>query len=123
MARFLNCKTLKDRIPTSVLLNNINMLSINQLNAKIKIIEIWKAINIDRYPLVLESLAPKEETASTRAMTAGRLIEMGKSNLAFNSCIGDAVRLWNRAPEDIKNCKSLSQVKNAAKTFVKSLPL
>ena len=40
MARFLNAKTLKDKIPSSDLLNNINMLSVNQLNAKIKIIEV-----------------------------------------------------------------------------------
>ena len=37
MARFLNSKSLKDRINSKGLLENINMLSVNQLNAKIKL--------------------------------------------------------------------------------------
>ena len=56
-------------------------------------------------------------------MTSGRLIQMGNSNLSFNSCIGDAVRLWNKAPEDLKNCNSLAQIKKAAKLFAKTLPI
>ena len=43
MARFFNSKTLKDKICTKVLLEQVKMLSVNQLNAKIKIMEIWKA--------------------------------------------------------------------------------
>ena len=45
---FLNGKTLKDQIPTKILLANLNMLSVNQLNAKIKKNEIWKSFNIVR---------------------------------------------------------------------------
>ena len=50
MARFLNSKTIIDKIKSKVLLENINMLSVNQLNAKIKILEIWKSLNVEGYP-------------------------------------------------------------------------
>ena len=123
MARFLNSKTLKDKIPTSELLSNIDMLSIKQLNAKIKIIEIWKALNIEKYPLRVDRQTPRNDTTSTRAMTTGRLIEMGKSNLSLNSCVGDAVRLWNKLPDALKESSSLTQIKKAAKLFSKSLPV
>ena len=43
MARFLNNKTLYDKIPSSDLLSKVNMLSINQLNVKIKIQEVLKS--------------------------------------------------------------------------------
>ena len=43
MARFLNNKTLHDKICNIKLFENINMLSVNQLNEKIKIQEIWKS--------------------------------------------------------------------------------
>ena len=81
MARFLNNKSLKDKIHTSELLNNINMLSVNQINAKVKIQEVWKALNVEGYPLKIDCQKASETSTSTRAMTSGRLIESGRSNL------------------------------------------
>ena len=40
---FLNGKKISDKISTKVLLNNINMLSANQINAQIKLLEFWKS--------------------------------------------------------------------------------
>ena len=54
LARFLNNKSLYDKIPSNVLLNNINMLSVNQINAKVKFQEVWKALNVEGYPLKIE---------------------------------------------------------------------
>ena len=51
LARFLNSKSLRDKIPTKELLKNINMLSVNQLNAKMKIMEVWKSFIEEGYPL------------------------------------------------------------------------
>ena len=39
---------------------------------------------------------------TTRAITQGTLTESGSSLLIKNSCIGDATRLWNLAPAEIK---------------------
>ena len=52
MARFLN--------GTKVLLEQANLLSVNQLNAKIKLQEVCKAINIEDYPIKITQLMKNE---------------------------------------------------------------
>ena len=74
------------------------MLSVNQLNGQIKIQEIWKSLNIKKYPIQIEKQTPRDSGLSTRADTKGRLIEQGFSCLSQKSCINDAVRIWNRLP-------------------------
>ena len=54
MARLLNGKTLKDKIPTKTLLENAKLLSVNQINARIKLQEIWKILNIEEYPIKIK---------------------------------------------------------------------
>ena len=98
MARFLNSKTLRDKIPTKELLEQVNLLSVNQLNAKIKIMEIWKAKNIQGYPLKIQNQTANKETINTRAMTSNRPIEISSSILLEKTCVSDAIRLWNLAP-------------------------
>ena len=51
LARLINGKTLKDKVSTKELLQNANLLSVNQINAKVKLQEIWKVMNIADYPL------------------------------------------------------------------------
>ena len=99
------------------------MLSVNQINAKVKVQEIWKALHIEDYPLKIECQFTNENSTSTRAMTGGRPIEIGKSLLTSNSCVGDAIKIWNQAPSDIKNCESLTKLKKAAKAYAKTLPI
>ena len=43
--------SLSDRQPTKALLNKIEILSVNQLNASIKLTELWKAVNNADCPL------------------------------------------------------------------------
>ena len=52
--RFLNNKNIKDFINTKTgltktLLDNLNGLSVNQLNAQFKLAECWKAVNVANY--------------------------------------------------------------------------
>ena len=99
------------------------MLSVNQLNAKIKLIEIWKAINIERYLLKIPTQSTSEDQSNTRAMTSNRPIENEASCLIAKSCISDAIKLWNKAPIELKNCKSLYAVKKSARAFALTLPV
>ena len=107
MARFLNNKTLKDKISSKTLLIQSGMLSVNQLNAKIKIQEIWKALNIENYPLKIKVQQVSNDNTNTRAMSKNRPIELGSTALLEKTCIADAIKLWNIVPEDIKNSKSI----------------
>ena len=44
MVRMVNHVKLSDKQTTSSLLKRINMISVNQINAQIKITEIWKVL-------------------------------------------------------------------------------
>ena len=123
MARVLENVTLKDKTPTSMLLKNQNMLSVNQISAQIKLTEIWKAINITNFPIKVTKQTSQEDARITRGVTQEKLVEEGSSNLIMNSFKGDAIRLWNKAPEGIKSTKTLGTAKTEIKKFVVTLPI
>ena len=77
MVRLLNGKSLIDKISTKTLLANVNMLSVNQINAQIKITEVWKAMRDANHPLKIEKVA--HDSCTTRSVTNGDLKEFGKS--------------------------------------------
>ena len=54
MLRLINKTKIKDKISTHSMLDRFNLLSVNQLAAQIKLIEVWKSINIENYPIQME---------------------------------------------------------------------
>ena len=60
-----------DKINTKQLLNNVNMMSVNQINAQIKLTEMWKSVHWNDYPLNIERQSSREERTNTRANTTG----------------------------------------------------
>ena len=60
---------------------------------------------------------------TTRGTTSEKAIEVGKSKLMRGSFIGDASRLWNKAPIKIREEKSIWTVKKAIKEYCNSLPI
>ena len=69
MMRTMVGKNLSDHISTSELLRMTNMLSVNQLNAQIKLVEIWKAANVENYPLKITKMQVVPGNTNTRACT------------------------------------------------------
>ena len=51
------------------------------------------------------------------------LIIRGKSKIQEQTFYNDAARVWNAAPNNIKDCKTISTVKKHIKTFVRTLPV
>ena len=47
LIRFLNKSTIKDKVNTGSMLRKLNMASVNQLNAQIKLTETWKSLNLN----------------------------------------------------------------------------
>ena len=123
MSPVLENVNLKDRTPTLTLLNNQKMLSVNQISAQIKLTEMWKAINIPKFPIKVSKQMAPLDSRTTRGVTNGKIVEEGSSNLIVNSFIGDATRLWNKAPEVIKMAQSLMTAKTEIKKFVLTLPI
>ena len=93
------------------------MLCVNQLNANIKLVEIWKAINVGEYPLKLDRQKSHESRVSTRAETLEKPIEIGKSSMTQKTCVSDAIHLWNLAPDYVTNYSRLAQAKSEIKKF------
>ena len=123
LLRMMTGTKLEDKVNTSILLKQMNMMSVNQINAQIKIQEIWKALNIENYPLKLERQTVNENSIATRACTSGKLVESGRSVIAQKTCVNDAIKLWNNAPLQVTQSLTLSQIKAQSKLYAKTLPL
>ena len=84
----------------------------NQLNAQIKLLDIWKALNVDGYPLkIKQQQAVNNHGTLTRAWAIGRPCEIGKSTLTQNTCPSDAIKLWNQLPPSITTSKNVYHAK------------
>ena len=46
----------------------MNLLSVNQINAKVKLQEIWKILNIEDYPIKIKLNMEHDDQVATRAM-------------------------------------------------------
>ena len=55
MLRAINCTKIKDKISIKSMLDKFQLLSVSQLAAKIKLIEVWKSINKEDYPIRLDA--------------------------------------------------------------------
>ena len=84
--------------------------------------EIWKAFNVERYPLKIDTQKPDPDLINTRAMTSQRPIAETMTTLLDKTCVSDSIKLWLKIPEEIKNCKSKFQLK-LAKEFALTLPV
>ena len=123
LLRFLNGTKVSDKVTTVSMLKKFNMLAVNQMNAQSKLLEVWKALNVPKYPLSIKQQSRNHEGVSTRADSKQRPCDVGRSTITKKTCISDAVRIWNLAPEKITQCSSAYQAKSQIKIYVKSLPI
>ena len=113
LLRFLNKSRIVDKVNSEVILDNLNMCSVNQLSAQIKLTETWKAINsTNSNALNSLKMTQMEGQRESRAASSGNLKETGVFNLAKKTFINDSNRVWNNAPLNIKNAKTLYSAKN-----------
>ena len=54
----------------------MNMLSVNQMNAQIKLIEMWKSVHDVNYPVKTVPLHRTGDVGNTWAVSAGQLKEV-----------------------------------------------
>ena len=123
LLRILNNTSLRDMISTKFMLTKFKLLSVNQINAQIKLTEAWKSINVAKYPIQTTPLQRSEDARSTRALTNGMLLEAKTTISSDKTFLNNTIHIWNRAPIEIKNCSSLYSVKKAIKAFVVTLPV
>ena len=105
------------------LLDKVDMLSVNQMHAQIKLTEMWKIVHTNDHPIKVEIYKHAAGTAVTRSANTTTLVECGKSDISQKTFINNAVLVWNLAPITITKCISLNAAKKAIKSFVKTLPI
>ena len=121
--RFLNKTRIKDKISTKSILEKMNMLSVNQLNAQIKLTETWKLMNNKKSSLKNLVIKSFDSERVMRSVSKGELIEEGSSILSKNTFQNDSARLWNKSTNNIKESESIYSAKKLIKVFVKTLPI
>ena len=98
------------------------MLSVNQINAQAKLTEAWKITHLENHPLKWEKRTAIEGGRTTSLITTEKIIETGNSNLSLSTCKSDSIRAWNKAPEAIKNAKTIYcakiEIKSLSKLFL-----
>ena len=118
----LNNTRVNDRIKTRHIAQSLKMLSVNQMNAQVKLTEMRKAMNIKDYPIKGEIQLTNKNTRSSRSITRGDLIISGYSETSKHAFINDAAKNWNNALQKIKQCKSLYCSKREIIKYVTTLP-
>ena len=121
-ARFMAGKSLLDKVNTEQIFQDTKILSVNQLNAQIKLQEVWKAKNNINYPTQWAN-DPKQVDARTRSVQKESLIVPGKSLKMQSTLYSDAANVWNKAPDTIKNARTLLSAKREIKKFIITLPI
>ena len=68
-----------------------------------------------------ENLIPNDRIV--RPYTTRLWKEDGRTNLARESFTRSAAKIWNQAPQTLKDCKTLSMAKKAIKIYCQTLPV
>ena len=108
------------------MLSTAKMLSVNQLAAQVKLTEAWKSINDPSYPVKLINAKQDHSNKSEvvlRPSTERQWNESAKTKAGSESFIYDAAKIWNKAPADIKTCKTLGAAKLKIKNYCMTLPV
>ena len=101
LLRVLNGTCNNDKISIKTMLTSLGMLSVNQINAQIKICEMWKSTRIPKYPIKTELIQRPADVANTRAVSLGELKEGKLSNASQRTFLNDAMHIWNKTPINI----------------------
>ena len=128
LMRLLTNATYKDKTPTKELLEKTGFMSVNQLAASIKLTEVWKGINIDKYPIRLEpneqNLAINGECERVLRPSTCRLWNQDARTNAEKECFSrNAAKIWNEAPLSIKNSIKINSAKKEIIKYCKALPV
>ena len=112
-----------DRIETKTIFKETNLLSINQINAQIKLLEVWKSLNINAYPIQWPKRSELMKRKGLKSSNKPEIVIKGHSKIQSQTFINDAALLWNNAPNIIKDCKTLSAAKKQINIFIRTLPI
>ena len=112
-----------DKIKTKKIFKETNLLSVNQINAQIKLTEVWKSIHTDSYPTKWTNRTDVIKRPGLKASNKPDLITTGTSNIQAQTFFNDAAKVWNDAPKILKECATLVSAKKQIKIYIRTLPI
>ena len=124
MLRCLNRSRISDKISVTSMLEKFGLLSVNQLAVQIKLIEVWKSVNMPGHPLRLEAYnAHNSDLKQALRARPNRVYnDSAKYCISKSSFHIDAARIWNQAPASVTTAKSIVELKRKSSLYVRSLP-
>ena len=104
---------------------NIHLLSVNQLAAQIKLLEVWKSVHVEGYLIELEPFNKERplNNHDLRIQTNRVFNDSARLKIASQSFSIDAARIWNLGPASITESNTITMAKRAIQKFVKTLPI
>ena len=90
-----------------IILTISNAILRSKLAITTKITEAWKASQDPDYPLKISKVKNAVDCVTTRAVTNGDVLEMGKTDLVQSTHLSDTSKAWNKTPEMIKKTARL----------------
>ena len=125
LLRSLNRTRVADKVSTQSMLSKFNLLSVNQLAAEIKILEVWKSLNVESCPTKLKPYNPQsnENSHQLRPKTDRIFCDTARLQISNSSFNIDAARLWNNVPVNVRTSLTVVEAKRAIKNFCKNLPV
>ena len=122
-ARFVHGSTLMDRISTKRIFKETKLLSVNQINAQIKLIEVWKSLNFKAYPTQWINRNDVIRRTGLKTSNKPELVIEGISCIQSQTLVNDAAKVWNEAPAIIKECKTIITAKKHIQSYTQTLPI
>ena len=89
----LNGTRIADKISIKSMLTKLKIKSVNQINAQIKLSEMWKSVNLINYPIKTNLVTRPDVNVQTRALSNGQLQEVLTTNSSQRSFINDATHI------------------------------
>ena len=110
------------------LCTQLQLLSINQMIIKFKLLEMWKIINVKGYPLQREVMATLNKNISesdivTRSKAQNILRPILGNKTQRNNLVGQGIKLWNSSSNEFKNAATYHSAKRIANEIAKSYPI
>ena len=99
------------------MLEELDWLSVNQMSAQTRLMEAWKAINLEDY-CMKDTLKIRSKGAYRTRSSNLILLDHGNDGL-HTGFVNPTSKIWNRASAKLEGAKTPNQAKNLIREYVK----
>ena len=121
-ARFMLNIKLSDHVSTDELMSKAGFLSVNQMAAESKLLEVWKQLN-EKPGCLKELFSYSTSYKETRSTTRNDLTWSETTMRATLGFVPSSSKIWNDAPLILREAKSRNAARTIIKKYAQSLPV